>query len=184
MYFTRKQDIDRYVTSIFCLLWIVVNCLNYFVLNEVSLLIYFRWNVALCQTLRSWVISGLQTMAEVGVQIRNTELNDSSKQSYRVIEHGDMEVEVRANHINGSDGDETHGRCYSCCICCKACCRPCMTKHNPLPASPTRFDSIDFFCICTCYCNVIQLMKWMWKFTLTVQYASCCMLCMHSIVHL
>jgi len=78
-------------------------------------------------------------MAEVRVEAKNTELNDSRNQSNRITEHAAAEVEVRADDSD-NDGDESHGRCYSCCVWCKACCRPCMTKHNPLPESPTRFD--------------------------------------------
>ena len=79
-------------------------------------------------------------MAEVDVETKNTELNDNRNQSNRVTEHAAAEVEVRANDDSDNDGDESRGRCYSCCVCCKAWCRPCMTKHNPLPPSPTRFD--------------------------------------------
>ena len=69
----------------------------------------------------------------------------------RVTEHGVTEVEVRSNHNNSIDGDETHGRCYSCCEFCKACCRPCMTEHNQLPDGPTRFDIIVFVYDCATY---------------------------------
>jgi len=92
-------------------------------------------------------------MAELdaGTKDTNAELNDSRKQSNQVTEHGVTEVEVRSNHNNSVDGDETHGRCYSCCEFCKACCKPCMTEHNQLPGSPTRFDIIDFVYDCATY---------------------------------
>jgi len=75
-------------------------------------------------------------------ETRNTELNESRKESNQVTDHPHTEVEVRTNQNTGVDDDETRGRCYWCCLSCKACYRPCMTEHNPLPASPTRFDVI------------------------------------------
>jgi len=107
-----------------------------------------------CFMSSTWKLNGCQLfvdMAEVGVQTRNTELDDSKKESNQVIQHGETELEVRANHSNGGDVDETRGRCYSCCVSCKACCKPCMTKHNPLPDSPTRFDVTHFYC-CAMLC--------------------------------
>jgi len=79
----------------------------------------------------------------VDVETRNMELNESKNQSNQVTVQFDAEVELTANHNNSNDGDETHGRCYSCTVCCNACCKPCMTKHNPLPDSPTRFDILQ-----------------------------------------
>jgi len=73
-------------------------------------------------------------------ETRTAELNDNKNQSNQAIVHRDTEVDLTPNHNSGSDGDETRGRCHSCCLCCSACCKLCMTKHNPLPDSPTRFD--------------------------------------------
>jgi len=79
-------------------------------------------------------------MAEIDAETRDTgrEQDDSMKQSGQVTEHGPAEVGIRLNRNNSADGDDTRGRCCSCCEFCRVCCRPCMTEHNPLPASPTR----------------------------------------------
>ena len=84
-------------------------------------------------------------MDKVGVETKNSEFNDNRKpESNQIIEHVVTEGEVRASHNNSIDGNKTRIRCHSCCVLCRALWKPCMTKHNPLPASPTRFDGINF----------------------------------------
>ena len=88
-------------------------------------------------------------MAEVDSETRDTnmEQNDSRKQLKQVTEHGVTEVGVTSNQNISVDNDNTHGRCYSCC-------KSCMTEQNPLPASPTRFDIIDFLSQLQCLCVI------------------------------
>jgi len=100
-------------------------------------------------------------MADLDAETRDTnmELNDSRKESDQVTEHEATEVGVRSNYNTNADSDETHGRCYSCFEFCQACCKPCMTEHNPLSASPTRFDIINFLSVVAlhlCYIGVVH----------------------------